>query len=45
MITVEYFGLGEAKSVDRITVRWTSGKKQVLKGPVDINKLIEITEG
>lgn len=40
-----YFGLGEAKSVDRITVWWPSGKKQVLKGPGDINKLIEITEG
>ena len=40
-----YFGLGEASSVDRITVQWPSGEEQTVKGPIDTNKLHEITEG
>ena len=40
-----YFGLGEASSVDRITVQWPSGEEQIVKGPIDTNKLHEITEG
>jgi len=40
-----YFGLGSAKSVDTIVVTWPSGKKQTVKGPLDTNRLLEITEG
>ena len=39
-----YFGLGGADKVDRIDILWPSGKKQVVMGPLDANKLIEIKE-
>ena len=39
-----YFGLGEAEKVDRIDVHWPSGKRQVVTGPLDASKLIEIKE-
>ena len=30
-----YFGLGDADSVERITVRWPSGQEQVVEGPIE----------
>ena len=39
-----YFGLGEVDQVDQIEVSWPSGSKQVIKGPVQTNRLIEIKE-
>lgn len=38
-----YFGLGDARQVDRIEVLWPSGTRQVL-GPVAANRLLEIRE-
>jgi enediyne biosynthesis protein E4 len=39
-----YFGLGDAKSVQRIEVLWPSGKKSLLEKGTAINKTVEITE-
>ena len=39
-----YFGLDKATGADRIEIRWPSGRKQVVRGPIKINTLIEITE-
>ena len=39
-----YFGLGDAASVDEISVQWPSGKTQTLPGPLVANRLLEITE-
>ena len=39
-----YFGLGEATGIDRIEVRWPSGKKQVINGPIRLNRLVLIRE-
>lgn len=39
-----YFGLGDANSVERIEVRWPSGKTQVVPGPIAINRVLEIKE-
>lgn len=39
-----YFGLGESSAVDRITVRWPSGTRQVLEGPVETNRQMTIVE-
>jgi len=39
-----YFGLGDARSADRVEVRWPSGRKSVLPGPVKINRTLTITE-
>ncbi len=38
-----YFGLGDADSVERITVRWPSGQEQVVEGPIEVpgRKVIE----
>ncbi|MBK9314916.1 MAG: CRTAC1 family protein [Acidobacteria bacterium] len=38
-----HFGLGKAKTVDEITIRWPSGKIEKLS-KVDINKVVKITE-
>ena len=38
-----YFGLGEATAVERLTVRWPSGKEQVVKGP-EINTRVVVPE-
>jgi len=37
-------GLGEAKQVDRLTIRWPSGKEQVLTD-LPANKHILVDEG
>ena len=39
-----YFGLGAATAIDRIEVRWPSGKKQLLDGPITPNRLIQVSE-
>lgn len=39
-----YFGLGERSSVDRIEVRWPSGIRQLIEGPIEANRLLTITE-
>ncbi len=40
-----YFGLDDAERVDRIEVRWPSGKVQVVEGAIELNRRIDITEG
>ena len=39
-----YFGLGEADAVERIEVRWPSGRTQTISGPLATNTRIEVTE-
>ncbi|MGB6993824.1 MAG: ASPIC/UnbV domain-containing protein, partial [Thermoanaerobaculia bacterium] len=39
-----YFGLGEAKSVDRVEVKWPSGRTQTLTENLPINDLLVIEE-
>ena len=39
-----YFGLGEAAAVDRLTVRWPSGREQTLDGPIQTNQRLTIEE-
>ena len=39
-----YFGLGEAATVDRLTVRWPSGQEQTLDGPIQTNQRLTIGE-
>jgi hypothetical protein len=39
-----YFGLGDAVTIDRIEVKWPSGKKQVLTEGLASNRLQEIQE-
>lgn len=39
-----YFGLGETATIDRMTVKWPSGKVQTADGPIRANQLVTITE-
>ena len=39
-----YFGLGDTETVERIEISWPSGASQVIEGPVEINRTLEITE-
>ena len=39
-----YFGLGDSSVIDEISVRWPSGKTQVVAGPVDANQELRIEE-
>src|SRR6266498_1038090 len=39
-----YFGLGDASKIDRIEVRWPSGKTQIRTEGIPINTLLTITE-
>jgi hypothetical protein len=39
-----YFGLDSAKQVSQIKVDWPSGKQQIVEGPLDVNRLLVITE-
>ncbi len=39
-----YFGLGDAEVVDQITVRWPSGREQIVSGPIATNSLVEVRE-
>ena len=39
-----YFGLGDAKKIDRVEVDWPSGRKQVVTEGLRINDTLQITE-
>ena len=39
-----YFGLGAAAKIDRLEVRWPSGKKQVVEKDVPVNALTTLVE-
>jgi hypothetical protein len=39
-----YFGLDEAVRVDRIEVRWPSGRQQVVTESIPVNTLLTLTE-
>ena len=39
-----YFGLDDADTVERIEVRWPSGREQIVDGPIETNRLVEIRE-
>ena len=39
-----YFGLGDATQIDRIDVRWPSGKRQTLAQNIPLNSVLTITE-
>jgi hypothetical protein len=39
-----YFGLGDAKTIDRVEVNWPSGRKQMLTKDLHVNRTLEITE-
>ncbi|HIG29530.1 MAG TPA: CRTAC1 family protein [Verrucomicrobiales bacterium] len=39
-----YFGLGEATMVEKIVVKWPTGKEQTVTGPIQSNRLIDIAE-
>jgi hypothetical protein len=39
-----YFGLGEARHVDKVEVLWPSGKQQVLPGPIPAGSELNVTE-
>jgi len=39
-----YFGLGQATQIDRIEVRWPSGRRQVVTEGIPVNTLFSITE-
>lgn len=40
-----YFGLGDATKVDRIEVRWPSGRTQTIEAPKEINRVLDVREG
>jgi hypothetical protein len=39
-----YFGLGDAKTVESVEVRWPSGAKQTAPGPIVPNHTIDVRE-
>jgi hypothetical protein len=39
-----YFGLAEADHADRIEVRWPSGRRQTVLGPINSGRTIEVVE-
>ncbi|HXO20957.1 MAG TPA: CRTAC1 family protein [Thermoanaerobaculia bacterium] len=39
-----YFGLGEAAAADGIEVKWPSGRKQTLAGPIAGNRQLDVEE-
>ncbi|HVG08120.1 MAG TPA: CRTAC1 family protein [Thermoanaerobaculia bacterium] len=39
-----YFGLDEAKTIERIEVRWPSGRTQTVQGPIEVNSTVDVTE-
>lgn len=40
----QYFGLGDASTVDRIEVRWPGGGTQVMEGPIEASRVVTIEE-
>jgi hypothetical protein len=41
---VLYFGLAEHGQVDRISIRWPSGREQMIEGPVDAGQRLVLRE-
>ena len=41
---VIHFGMGAAASADKLTVKWPSGKTQVMSGPIPGKKLMRVEE-
>ena len=39
-----YFGLGDATRIDKVEVRWPSGKKQEIEKDVKPNDLLKVKE-
>jgi len=39
-----YFGLGDAEGVDRVEIRWPSGRPQIVRGPIPVGRTIELVE-
>jgi hypothetical protein len=39
-----YFGLGDADVVDKLIVKWPTGKEQTVAGPIQSNQSIDIAE-
>ena len=39
-----YFGLGEARRIDRVTITWPTGRQQVITEGLTLNELITIEE-
>lgn len=39
-----YFGLGEATKIDRVEIKWPSGRAQVLTKDLKINQTLKVTE-
>lgn len=39
-----YFGLGASATAAQVEVRWPSGKRQVVSGPIQAGQLLEIVE-
>ena len=39
-----YFGLGDADHADSIVVRWPSGRRQTVAGPIPSGRPVEVTE-
>jgi len=39
-----YFGLADSDHADSIEVRWPSGRRQTIAGPIKSNQLFEVTE-
>ena len=39
-----YFGLGTAKRVDSLEVRWPSGRRQLVSGPVKARQTVDVVE-
>ena len=40
-----HFGLGDAERIERVEVAWPSGAADTLRGPIDPNRRLRITEG
>ncbi len=40
-----HFGLGNAKKIEKIEVRWPSGKVEIVRPPAEVDRFYVITEG
>ena len=40
-----YFGLDAATAVDRIEITWPTGRRQIIRTGIELNKVMKITEG
>ena len=39
-----YFGLARADRVEEIAVEWPSGRRQVVRGPIAVNRTVTVRE-